>query len=180
LRLVGASTQVSPWSWPSRVTIRVSAFPTVCHMNTLWHNWIAVPLVRGLTTLPLGMARVLATPIGLGRRVARAQEGIARRYSLGVPSRRRVSAGLLMFPLALLCLYLVFMGYLYFLRPDAIGALGHPFTTDARFDHAWGGPTLVGAWVIHSAVAFAMHLPAVTLLRRLVAWQDGTTVRSQG
>ncbi len=85
-----------------------------------------------------------------------------------------------MFPLALLCLYLVYMGYLYFLRPDAIGALGHPFTADPRFDNAWGGPTLVGAWVVHSAVAFALHFVAVSLLRRLVAWQDGTTVRSDG
>ncbi|MBC6451674.1 hypothetical protein [Actinokineospora xionganensis] len=147
-------------------------------MKTLWHNWIAVPLIRGLTTLPLAVARLLATGVGLGRRVGRAHEGIARRYSFGVPSRGRLSAGLLTFPLALLSLYLVFMGYLYFLRPDAIAAVGHPFTADPRFDAAWGGPTLVGAWLAHSAVAFGMHLVAVPLLRLLVAWQDGTNVRS--
>ncbi|SDH93075.1 hypothetical protein SAMN05192558_103237 [Actinokineospora alba] len=147
-------------------------------MKTLWHNWIAVPLVRGLTSLPLAVVRVVATPVGLGGRVERVRDGIAHRYSLGVPSRKRLRAGVLMFPLALLCLYLVYMGYLYFLRPDAIAALGHPFTADPRFANAWGGPTLVGAWLAHSAVAFGMHLVAVTLLRRLVAWQDGTTVRS--
>lgn len=149
-------------------------------MNTLWHNWIAVPLVRGLTSLPLAVVRVVATPVGLGGRVARVRDGIALRYSLGVPSRKPLGAGVVMFLLALLCVYLVYMGYLYFLRPDAIGALGHPFTADPRFANAWGGPTLVGAWVVHSAIAFAMHVVAVALLRRLVAWQDGTTVRSDG
>lgn len=141
-------------------------------MKTLWRNWFAIPLVRGLTTLPLVVARLLATPFGLGRRVARLQKWA------GVPSR--VSAGLLAFPLALLCLYLVFMGYLYFLRPDAIGALGHPFTADARFANAWGGPTLVGAWLAHSAVALGIHAATLPLLRLLVAWRDGTTVRSEG
>lgn len=141
-------------------------------MKTLWRNWFAIPLLRGLTTLPLAVARLLATPFGLGRRVARLQEWI------GVPNR--LSAGLPAFPLALLCLYLVFMGYLYFLRPDAIGALGHPFTADVRFDNAWGGPTLVGAWLAHAAVALGIHAVTIPLLRRLVAGQDGAAVRSDG
>lgn len=44
--------------------------------------------------------------------------------------------------------YLVARGRLYPFWPDTIGAIGHPFTADPGLSGAWGGPTLVGAWLV--------------------------------
>lgn len=70
-------------------------------------------------------------------------------------------------PLLALIVFLVWSGELYFLRPDAIGAMGHPFTADPRFDHAWGGPTLVGAWFVHAMAALGMQVICVLIIRGL-------------
>ncbi len=76
-------------------------------------------------------------------------------------------AALVAFPLAVLVVFLVWSGWLYPLRPDAIGALGHPFTADPRFTGAWGGPALAGAWFVHALVALGMQVVCVGVLRRL-------------
>ena len=83
---------------------------------------------------------------------------------LGLAPRRWSFAG---FPLAVLAVYLVWAGWLYPLRPDAIGTVGHPFTADPHLDGAWGGPTLVGAWLVHVLVALGMQVICVAILRRL-------------
>lgn len=88
--------------------------------------------------------------------------GLAARF--GYPWR---PAALLAFPFALLVVFLTWSGLLYPLRPDSIGAIGHPFTTDARFDNAWGGPTLVGAWFVHAMGALGMQVICMALIRRL-------------
>jgi hypothetical protein len=76
-------------------------------------------------------------------------------------------AALAAVPLVGLVLFLVWSGWLYPLRPDAVAALGHPFTADARFAGAWGGPTLAGAWFVHAMVALGMQVICMALLRRL-------------
>lgn len=64
---------------------------------------------------------------------------------------------------AVLIVYLVGAGWLYPLRPDTIEHLAHPFT-DALSDNAWGGPTLIGAWAVHAAIAVAMQIAALTVI----------------
>lgn len=92
-----------------------------------------------------------------------------RRFAerLGIVPRRGVWPALVALPLAVLVLYLVAAGWLYPLRPDSIGALGHPFTADPLFDGAWGGPTLVGAWVVHAMVALGLQVVCLAVIRGL-------------
>ena len=141
-------------------------------MRTWTFNWVAVPLLRGLTTLPLALATVLLAPLGLAGPVARAHYRLAIRFPVGVPRRRGVLGALATLPFGVIAFALtaigvltVYSGYLYFLRPDAISALTHPFTADPIFANAWGGPTLIGAWFIHSCVAFAIQTLAVVAIR---------------
>jgi hypothetical protein len=88
--------------------------------------------------------------------------GVAARF--GVRWSPRMLAA---FPFALLVLFLTWSGWLYPLRPDSIGAIGHPFTADPLFDNAWGGPTLAGTWLVHAMVALGMQVICMALIRRL-------------
>ncbi|GHF36749.1 hypothetical protein GCM10010218_17870 [Streptomyces mashuensis] len=141
-------------------------------------------LFRGVVALPLAVAAVPMALLGAHGPAARAQTSLA-----GLPARRparwRVLVhsvavalpALVSFVAALLVGYLTYAGYLYFLRPDASFALGHPFTPDERFHNAWGGPTLVGAWFVHSCVALGMQLAALGLIRGALAVQGRATRR---
>lgn len=73
----------------------------------------------------------------------------------------------LAFPFAVLAVFVAWSGLLYPLRPDAVAAIGHPFTADARFAGAWGGPTLAGAWFVHAMCALGMQVICMALIRRL-------------
>jgi hypothetical protein len=74
---------------------------------------------------------------------------------------------LLAFPFAVLAVFVTWSGLLYPLRPDALAAVGHPFTPDARFDGAWGGPTLAGAWFVHAMCALGMQVICMASIRRV-------------
>jgi hypothetical protein len=67
----------------------------------------------------------------------------------------------------LLGVYLAVRGWLYPLWPESIGAIGHLFTADPRFDGAWGGPTLAGAWLVHALIALGGQLVCLAILRAL-------------
>lgn len=58
-------------------------------------------------------------------------------------------------------------GWLYPLRPDTVGALGHPFTADPLLSGAWGGPTLAGAWFVPAMVALGTQFVCMAVIRRL-------------
>ncbi|TDV44857.1 hypothetical protein [Actinophytocola oryzae] len=98
-------------------------------------------------------------------------------YALDIlPGRGRLAArlgfrprawSLAAFPFAALIVFLVWFSWLYPLRPDAIGALGHPFTSDPLLHNAWGGPTLIGAWFIHAMAALGMQVICMAVIRRL-------------
>jgi hypothetical protein len=88
--------------------------------------------------------------------------GLAARFGF---SRR--PAVFLAFPFAALVVYLTWSGLLYPLRPDAIAGLAHPFTEDALFAGAWGGPTLVGAWFVHAMCALGMQVVCMASIRWL-------------
>lgn len=87
----------------------------------------------------------------------------ARRFS--GPLRHLVA--LVAFAAAVLALMVALTGWLYPLRPDVIGALGHPFTADPLLANAWGGPTLVGAWVVHAIVALGIQVVCLAVIRAL-------------
>jgi hypothetical protein len=97
---------------------------------------------------------ILGSPRGLAARL-----DVAPRHGL-LP---RVAA----FLLAALVLLVTYTGWLYPLRPDAIGAVGHPVTADPMFSTAWGGPTLLGAWAVHALVALGIQVIGMAVLRRL-------------
>lgn len=93
-----------------------------------------------------------------------------------VPGRHRLAARLgleprrwspVAFPFAVLVVFLVWSSWLYPLRPDAIGALGHPLTADPLLRGAWGGPTLVGAWFVHAMAALGIQVICMAVIRRL-------------
>lgn len=46
-------------------------------------------------------------------------------------------------------------------------------------DHAdaWGGPSLLGAWTVHTLIALALAMPALGLIRPLTARLDRLTAR---
>jgi hypothetical protein len=88
--------------------------------------------------------------------------GVAERFGYGW--RPAATAA---FPFALLVLFLTWSGWLYPLRPDAVGAVGHPVTADPAFAGAWGGPTLLGAWFVHAMVALGMQVICMAVIRRL-------------
>ncbi|AUG79318.1 hypothetical protein CFP65_4581 [Kitasatospora sp. MMS16-BH015] len=143
--------------------------------------------VRGAVGLPLAVAAVPLALTGGARRAARVQLAVLRRFSPqrvrpGAPTANpvRVLAHSLLAVLPALAAFAatavgaftVYSGYLYFLRPDASFALGHPFTADRHFDDAWGGPTLVGAWLTHSLVALGIQVLALGAVHLLTAVQD--------
>lgn len=88
--------------------------------------------------------------------------GLAARFGF---SRR--PAVFVAFPFAVLVVFLTWSGLLYPLRPAAIAGLTHPFTSDALFAGAWGGPTLVGAWFVHAMCALGMQVVCMASIRRL-------------
>jgi hypothetical protein len=73
-------------------------------------------------------------------------------------------------------LFVVYSGYLYPLRPDTIATIGHPFTPDPQvLAEAWGGPTLMGAWAVHSCVALGLQVLCGVLLVGLCAVENRCT-----
>jgi hypothetical protein len=158
-------------------------------------GWVVGTAVRGVTGLPLAVAAVPMALIGAAGPAARAQRAMVRRFhpqraGEGAPKsgalRVIVHSLLVVLPalvsFAAFCLgaFTVYSGYLYFLRPDTSFALGHPFTVDHRFDQSWGGPTLVGAWFVHSCVALGVQLLVLGLVHVLTAVQDRATRRLLG
>jgi hypothetical protein len=127
------------------------------------------PLVFGLAALPL-------TLVGQVRRVARLrrQRLDTTRTPAASPPQGPGRAGLataftlpptlVSFLVALLILYLAWFGELYPLRPDVIAYLGDMFRPFPGGASSWGGPTLVGAWVVHAMVAVGLQVTSLALI----------------
>jgi hypothetical protein len=140
----------------------------------VWSTWVVNPLVYGLVALPLTLA-------GQVRRVARLRrqrldsahtpaasppQGPGR---AGLATALTLPPTLLAFLVALLILYLVYFGELYPLRPDTIAYLGDMFGPFPGGATSWGGPTLLGAWIVHAMIAVGLQAAGLALLRGLGA-----------
>ncbi|MFH8981643.1 hypothetical protein [Streptomyces varsoviensis] len=144
--------------------------------------------MRGALWLPLATVAAPAALVGAARAAAgwqRALAGVGAGTGTGEaerawrPKARRVFGyallsllpALVALLLVALCAYSVYFGFLYPLRPDAIAAIGHPFSADPMFHASWGGPTLVGAWAAHAAVGAAFWAGSLLFLHALCALQ---------
>jgi hypothetical protein len=139
--------------------------------------------------------------IGLAGPAGRVQRTLASRFNAGVsgaapgdggreaggvadrPARVIAHSFLVALPalvgafLVALVVFVAYSGYLYPLRPDASFAIGHPLSADSRFAHAWGRPTLVGAWFVHACVALGIQAGCLLALRAVVRLAGRVTRR---
>lgn len=97
-----------------------------------------------------------ARPLVPGRAAARLAD------RLGVSPRPGAARAAVAFLAAAVALFMVWSGWLYPLRPDVAGALGRPLAP--TLPSAWGGPTLLGAWVVHALVALAVQAVCVAVV----------------
>ncbi|MGH4031619.1 hypothetical protein ACQB60_22100 [Actinomycetota bacterium Odt1-20B] len=102
---------------------------------------------KGLALLPASVRRLGSGhgPAGAPRR------GLAVRVGCGI------LLGLFAWTLALLAGQATVNGLLY------------PLVDAHDYQHSWGGPTLVGAWIVHALVAVPVVVAALGILRGLVA-----------
>lgn len=120
-------------------------------------RWAITPVWRGLKWFPSSLGSI----VGL---------------RFGVLSRGRalitLPAALLAFLLSLLVVFLVYSGWMYPARFDVYTHLAHPFTPTPGLDGAWGGNTLVGAWLAHTLIAIAIQAVSVLGLKGLLRVHD--------
>jgi hypothetical protein len=175
---------------PAVTTAMATAGPRVT-VGRVLRNGVIDPLVRGAAGLPLAIAAVPMALVGCSDTAGRMQSRLALRFNAGAvaaaPARRqgpvRVIGHSLMVALpalasallAALVAFTFYSGYLYPLRPDASFAIGHPLTSDPRFAQSWGGPTLAGAWFIHSCIALGIQVGCLLVLGVLVRLQGRIT-----
>jgi len=99
---------------------------------------------KGLLLLPASVKR-----LAVGIRQSRGAD--AARGGCGIV------LGLFGWAVALLAAQGLFNGLLY------------PLVDAHDYQHSWGGPTLVGAWVVHAAVAVPVAVAALAVLRGMAA-----------
>ncbi|HEY3464132.1 MAG TPA: hypothetical protein VGL47_03320 [Amycolatopsis sp.] len=103
----------------------------------------------------------LALPAYLAGPKARTR--LARRWLGAEAKPGGFPAAVAAFPVALLVWYLV----------ARIATFGF-FWTEAGAAGSWGGPSLLGAWVVHFFAALGMAVMAMWVLRPLTRWQVRT------
>jgi hypothetical protein len=157
---------------PDRHQLADRPAPRIPLTRRVWSRWVVNPLVFGLVALPLTLA-------GQVQRVARLRQqrlDAARTPAanpppgpgrVGLATALTLPLVLVSFLVALLILYLAWFGELYPLRPDTIAYLGDMFGPFPGGEDSWGGPTLVGAWIIHAMVAVGLQAAGLALLRGL-------------
>jgi hypothetical protein len=109
--------------------------------------------------------------VGRPGRGAALQRRVATRL-LGGPAGDRTSLpgsvayALVTIPLGVIGLWLALL-----LVPNTIRNLLYGVFPEGDYSHAWGGPTLAGAWAVHAAGALALVPVGIWLVRGLTALQ---------
>jgi len=134
-----------------------------------------------LFALPVSLVSVPFALLGGYRTAARLQRGLARRYlalRIDEPASRRtagrvIAHAVLSLPLNLVSLVLT--AYLWSLVPMNLAYPLRPGALDA-YQHAWGGPTLAGAWAVHAAggLVFLFVTPWIV---KAVTWLQSRLAR---
>jgi Putative sensor len=136
-----------------------------------------------LLALPVSLVSLPLALLGDYRAAARLQRGLARKYlalrihepALRDTAGRVLAHAVLSLPLNLVSLaltaylwLLVAINVAYPLRPGA--------TSPDSYQHAWGGPTLAGAWAVHAA-AGVVFLFATPWIVKAITWLQGRLTR---
>jgi hypothetical protein len=148
--------------------------PRIPLARLVWSLWVVNPLVFGLVALPLTLAGQVRQVARLRRQrldtsrtpAASPPQGPGR---VGLATALTLPLTLVSFLVALLILYLAYVGELYPLRPDVIAYLDDMFRPFPGGATSWGGPTLVGAWIVHAIVAIGLQAAGLALIRGLGA-----------
>ena len=119
---------------------------------------------------PVGLAALLLTPLR-PRRAAELQRRVAARLLGGpAPGRVRVPASI-GYAVASLPLGAVGLWLALLLVPNTVRNVLYGAFPEGDYSHAWGGPTLAGAWAVHAAGALALLPVGLWLVRGLTALQ---------
>src|SRR5205085_738990 len=134
--------------------LRTSGFPHPLGRPTRCPRWSAASSVTAMDTSDGKRAiyALLALPAWLGG--PRARQRLARRWLGAEPLPGGLLAGVASFPVALLVWYLV----------GRIATFGFFWTEDGAAG-SWGGPSLLGAWIVHFFCALGMVVVCLWLLR---------------
>lgn len=141
-------------------------------------------VVYGVLSLPAGIASLLLTLIGAHPAAARLQRGLVNRWLHRSPAPphggdrwgRVITHALLTSMLGVLCWLLVALT-----GPNTVrNVLLYPFTDGDDVARAWGGPTLVGAWAVHAALALLLLPVELWLVRGLTGLQGRLAARLLG
>jgi hypothetical protein len=141
----------------------------------VWSRWVVNPLLFGLAALPLTLAGQVRQVARLRRqrldsaRTPPASTPQSPEPRVGLATALTLPPTLLSFLVALLILYLAYFGELYPLRPDVIAYLDDMFRPFPGGATSWGGPTLLGAWIVHAMIAVVLQAAGLALLRGLGA-----------
>ncbi|WP_051966837.1 hypothetical protein [Kitasatospora mediocidica] len=137
-----------------------------------------------VAALPVGLLAVSLALLGRPRVAYRLQSGLAVRLlgaRIAEPARGRlvrvVGHGVLALPLQLLAGLLTGALWADFLARGACYPLA---VWGQDVSHAWGGPTLVGAWIAHFAVGVLTLALLLPVFRVLVVAQRRLAVRLLG
>lgn len=156
------------------MTIAAPPLPSVVRMEFLHRTFGADSRRRvGYATVcaPVAVAALALTLVGRPRRAAALQQRVAARL-LGSPAGERTSRpGSVAYALVTLPLGMLGLGLALLLVPNTIRNLLYGVFPEGDYSHAWGGPTLAGAWAVHAAGGLALVPVLIWLVRGLTALQ---------
>lgn len=149
-------------------------------------RWLADLLVTGLRralyplfALPVGLVALVLVFFGRAPAAGALHRWLARRLlDVSVPApARAATAAYSWVSLPINLVGFVPAAYLWALVPANVGYPLRPDTTAESLETAWGGPSLVGAWVVHALGGTAVFLLVGLPVLSTIAWFQGRLAR---
>lgn len=151
----------------------------------VWRQWIVSPVLEGLCAFPLSVATIFCGFIGKASRPAATQRRVAVRYGAKITASEKsgnarawgqgwltLLPAFIAFFGALMEIYLLYAGLCYPTRPGMSVYFDHPFTSDPGLEGSWGGPSLMGAWAIHTMSALGIQIVILPVIAGAQRIQD--------